>query len=138
MDNRIFNVNGAGKEMLADTLRLALWQQRGGYADQRGGKAEGYMVSPTHGLILMWHVSPTNGGHKFIAPLGAEPLAEMIMEWLKTEEARSIALGDWEEDIDQDGHNSKGWRVYCEDWGHVDGNHYAIVAVKPVYLWHGK
>lgn len=124
--------------MLADTLRLAMWQQRGCYEDSRDNRAEGYRISPTHGLILLWHVPRDHGGTRFIAPLGPDALAETITEWLQTEEARSVPLTDWDRDCDHDGHNGDGWRVYCEDWGHVDHDPYSIVAIKRVHLWYGK
>ena len=31
-----------------------------------------------------------------------------------------------------------GWRVYCEDWGHIDHDWEAFVAIKKVWLWSGK
>jgi hypothetical protein len=137
MNNRIFNINGRGQKMLADVLDLAMFHQHGCYEGNTQLTASGYKFSRDKGLILLWHAD-TPGTHKFIAPLGAEALATTIMEWLKTEEASSVKLGDWEMNLDHDGHNSLGWRVYCEDWGHVGGEHYAIAAVKPCYLWHGK
>ena len=27
---------------------------------------------------------------------------------------------------------------YIEDWGHVGDDFYAIVAIKPAYMWYGK
>jgi hypothetical protein len=129
MDNRIFNVNGTGKEALLATLKLAF--------DQGGERttAKGYFIDPTKGMVLVWHcegkeVTP------FPAPLKAETAAVVAWEWLQTEPA--VECKDWDEDFAHDGHNSAGWRVYCEDWGHVAGNRYAIVAIKPAYCWHGK
>lgn len=138
MDNRVFNVNGKGREMLADTLRLALFQQGGCWPSDKERKAVGYRVHPQKGLILLWTIRPEKGDLKFIAPLGPEALAEMITEWLNTEEAAAIPLTSWDADCDHDGHNSKGWRVYCEDWGHVDREWGAICAVTPAFMWHGK
>lgn len=139
MDNRVFNVNGSGKKMLADVLRLALFQSGGCYEKSVFGerKAAGWTFSEEKGLILLWHVDKSTG-NAFIAPLGPEALAEMVYEWLSSEQATSVQLTDWDKDLDHDGHNSEGWRVYCEDWGHVGNNSYAIVAITPAYMWHGK
>ena len=71
-------------------------------------------------------------------PLTAEAVAVQAMEWLKTDEAWETKLDHWDEDCDHDGHNTKGWRVYCDDWGHVGDYRGALVAVKPAYMWHGK
>lgn len=141
MDNRVFNINGKGKEMLVDVLRLALWHYRGGYEGQRDAStAKGYMIDPKKGLILLWVLDEHNSAHqKFLAPLGAEALAENVYAWLQTEEAKAIPLEGWDKDADHDGHNSRGWRVFCEDWGHVGTAGYrAIVGITPAYMWHGK
>lgn len=141
MDNRIFSVNGRGLSMLTDTLKLAFWQQAGCYDNDRStNTVKGFTVETDKGLILLWDIDEKNPDHhKFMAPLSAEAVAPMVEQWLKSEVASEISLGPWEDDCDHDGHNSKGWRVYCEDWGHVgQANWRAVVAVKPVFLWHGK
>lgn len=137
MDNRIFDINGKGQKMLAQVLELAMFHQRGCWEGATNLKADGYKFSKDKGLIITWHTSGKDV-QKFIAPLGSEALAGMICEWLESEEAATVNLVGWEQNADHDGNNSKGWRVYCEDWGHVGGDSYAIVAVKPCYLWHGK
>jgi len=38
----------------------------------------------------------------------------------------------------KNGDNEKGWRVYCEDWGKIDSDDYAFLAIKPAYIWYGK
>lgn len=138
MDNRVFNVNGKGKQMLTDTLRLALFQKGGCYESDRDHKADGYVFVPDKGLVLLWHVDPKRGEQKFITPLGPEALAAMIYEWLNSEEAKSVPLTSWDKDADHDGDNSEGWRVFCENWGHVSNNPYAIVCITRAYMWHGK
>ena len=62
----------------------------------------------------------------------------MASSWLKGEFAKTVILDDWDADMNHDGSNSRGWRVYVGDWGHVGDEMYAICAVKPVFLWHGK
>ena len=133
-DNRIFNINGKGKEMLLSALRLAL-AQRSTRAD-----AAGYALDSDKGMVLLWHVA--EGGIAFPAPLKAEQAVEVVWTWL--ESGPTVLQADTDSDYDHDGHNSAGWRVYCEDWGHValskasPCSHYAIVAIKPVFLWYGK
>lgn len=97
------------------------------------------VIDKDKGLILLMYVDERNKNHnKFIAPLGADSLASMITEWLQTDEAKAIPPQRWDNDCDHDGSNSLGWRVFCEDWGHVGGEHGAIVGIRPVFLWHGK
>jgi len=134
MDNRVFNVNGKGLEMLIATLQLAFSQEG------RNTTAKAYTIDPEKGLILLWYIpdSKTKKINPFLVPLSAEAVAVQVMEWLKTDGAWETKLDHWDEDCDHDGHNTKGWRVYCEDWGHVGTHHNAIVAIKPAYMWHGK
>jgi hypothetical protein len=137
MDNRQFNINGQGKEMLQRTIRLAFEQE-----GQRT-TAKAYVIDPDKGLVLLWH--PVKETMPFPAHFNADAATEFIWAWLQSEP--KMEHTDWDADLDHDGHNSMGWRVYCEDWGHVqlgprhstkEASHYAIVAVKPAYLWHGK
>ena len=137
MDNRVFNVNGKGQGLLEATLTLAFAQ----HSSQI--KAKGYLFDPEFGLVLLWYwPDKLSENHppvqKFMAPLPAEKVAPMIMEWLKSEEAGKVKLEGWDRNADHDGHNSQGWRVYCGDWGHVGRYRGAIVAVTPAYMWHGK
>lgn len=131
MDNRIFNVNGSELSMLAKTLELA-FLQRG-----ERTKAKAWLFDPSRGFIILW----TNkvGASDLPTPLSASEIAPMVAAWLKGEQANSMPPPEgWDADASHDGDNSEGWRVYCEDWGHVAGVWEAICAVRPVFLWHGK
>lgn len=130
MDNRIFNVNGKGGPMLAEALALAFKQE------SINTRCEAWVFSQKHGLILLWHAE--KGAHPMPAPMLAHECVPFVMSWLKSPQADTVEKTGWDADTQHDGSNSDGWRVYCEDWGHVAENHYAICAVKPVKLWHGK
>lgn len=130
-DNRIFNVNGSGEAMLAMAIRLAFLQK----GDMTVARA--FKVVPEKGLVFYWHHDP-NENHPLLPGVTPEMLANVAMEWLKSPEAKQMPVTGWDADSDHDGHNSLGWRVYVEDWGHVAGSSCAIAAVKPAYLWHGK
>ena len=39
---------------------------------------------------------------------------------------------------DHDGDNGKGFRLFCEDWGHVDGHPEAFLAVTTAWAMYGK
>ncbi len=131
MDNRILSINGKGDQFLQEVLTLAFKQQ--GYIQKCDGWAENEA-----GLILLWSAEDKET-HKFPGGgLTAEQVTPIVSAWLKNNDPNKFDLGDWEHDLSHDGHNSVGFRVYCEDWGHAGGFHCAICAVKPVYLWHGK
>lgn len=144
MDNRVFNVNGRGKDMLIETIRLALWQEHGCYGDSHMPTdlaAKGYMISDVHGLILLWHVSQNDSAQvQFLVPHTPEMLGELAYEWLHGAQAKNCLphLTGWDADCDHDGSNVMGWRAYCEDWGHVDHINAAVIAIKPSFLWYGK
>lgn len=128
MDNRQFCVNGSGKELLAACLNLAFrtkWDRT---------KAVGYMITKKHGMILLW--AEKDGMNPFPCKLDATSCLGVIWEWLESNP--EVDYESWDADADHDGHNSKGWKVYCEDWGHVNGMWEAFIAIKPVCLWHGK
>lgn len=139
MDNRVFNVNGSGEETLGRVLELAFAQEG------RNTKAKYFVVDNKKGLILLWYVGDSwkKKVSKFLTPLTAKAVTPMVVEWLQSDEAKTIVLGDWDSDSDHDGSNSYGWRVYCERWGHIqveDGLSYdgSIVAITPAFMWHGK
>ncbi len=133
MDNRIFNVNGDGKDWLLDAIKLAL---RHHFRDNN--KIAGYKYYRTHGLVFLWHVEKDKGESEFPVPIDAETATNIALEWLKSKQSKEVPLEGWDANADHDGSNELGWRVYCEGWGHVADNHYALFAVKPAYLWYGK
>lgn len=138
MDNRIFNVNGHDKDMLAAAIHMACAQDSSFEYNKRQ-KIAGYYINPEKGLVLLWATNERDARHqKFITPLTPEAVSSMVWEWLASEEAQKIPHGPWDYDMDHDGHNRIGWRAYCEDWGHVGNDPYSIVAIKPVFLWYGK
>lgn len=130
MDNRQFNVNGKGEEDLLATLEL-VFKQEG-----KNTTCKAWKITKKHGLILAWHKDDRFTG--LPAGMSAKTILPLVTSYLESPEAADVELTDWDENEDHDGSNSKGWRVYCEDWGHVDGCFYAICAIKSVYLWHGK
>jgi hypothetical protein len=135
MDNKIFNVNGRSREQLKKTLELALTKEDGSLRT-----VEGWEYKKDKGLILLWHADTkyNNNAQKFPVPVDLETITNIAAAWLKTDEAKAVPMEGWDHDASHDGDNELGFRVYCEDWGHVGSNHYAIVAVKPAYCWYGK
>ncbi len=131
MDNRIFNVNGKGEESLLKTLELAFLQS--GYKT-----AVAWRVTEKHGLILYWALSSNHNKDisKFPSPVTANEVLPTVLAWLNSD-AKTEMTG-WDRDADHDGDNGKGWRVFCEDWGHVADDWSAFIAIKPAMMWYGK
>ena len=131
MDNRVFNVNGSGDQMLLAALQLVFAQEGASV------RCKAWQVTK-QGLVLSWY--PDKGTTPLPSSKGmtASEVLPMVLGWLSSVDLTDIEMEGWDRDCDHDGENSMGWRVFCEDWGHVGSNHYAICAVKPAFMWHGK
>ena len=128
-DNRIFNVNGEGKEMLRMTLRLVFLQEG------ENTTAVSFVKSKK-GLILLWYKDKR--ATELVTPHDADMATEIAWAYLKDNPEEVEHTLFWDQNQDHDGSNGLGWRVYCEDWGHVDGMSSAICAIKPAFMWYGK
>jgi len=134
MDNRIFNVNGRSKAQLLNTIQLALSQT----SYNANPTIIGWVIDKSKGFILLDYMSDYTKGTKFPVPVTAETVLPIVWDWLKSEEAEKIPMEGWDANADHDGDNELGFRVYCEDWGHIGEYRNAIVAIKPAYCWYGK
>jgi hypothetical protein len=146
MDNRKFDIVSEGDEALAMAVKIA-WD------NAPGGKASHYKIvnlkediryygNPTSHhyqdlkedmdgiptLILLWH--DERNATSLPYPLDAESATKFIKGWLERVERG--------EQPDHDGDNGHGWRVFTEQWGHVAGHHYSILAVQPEWAMYGK
>lgn len=131
-DNRLLNMNGRSDEQLKLALRFA-------FMDQYGDKTcDGWEFNPTKGLVLYQYFNDRSTVNQFPSPMSADDVFPIVKRWLQSDQAASVPLGEWEGDIDQDGDNIDGWRVYVEDWGHVDRQWGCLCAIKRAYLWLGK
>jgi hypothetical protein len=132
MDNKVFDVNGREQDMLLDALKL-VFKQCG-----TNTTCKGWFVTQKHGLVLTWYKDTKSAPFPLGAGLSAEQVLPIVWEWLKSEEAGKTEMEGWDKDLDHDGHNTLGWRVFVEGWGHVADSSAAICAIKPAYMWHGK
>lgn len=130
-DNRIFNINGEirEKDFFFRTIDLAFSQS--GYMH-----AEGYVFDIKYGLILLAY--GIENAQKFPTKLNPHATATIIFPWLSSDESKTVQCEGRDADIDHDGSNGNGWRIYYGEHGHF-GNHYgAICAIRPVFVWYGK
>lgn len=130
-DNRLFKVNGNGSDLLLKTLKLAL--ETSGFK-----QIDSYRIDPIKGFVLQWHCEKEKSIE--LKEKTPEEVLPLIEEYLETDEADLTEKKRWESAFDDDGYviDDPGWVVYCEDWGHIGADHYAIVAIKKVYMWYGK
>lgn len=138
-DNVLFNINGRGPELLADVIKLAITQEG---SITHYPNIVGWRFDEEYGVLLANWVSgyattPKGEGYNiFTTPLTPLQAAEFTI--LELNKHDQVPLGEWEDDADHDGHNTIGWRAYREAWGHFDNDYYGLLAIKQVYLWHGK
>lgn len=139
-DNRIFNVNGEldqdGIPTLLQALKLAF------ILEGSRTTCKGWKVHPKYGLLLLWWADREKDVNQFPAPLSADEVFPIVLQWLNSEEAHKIPCEGSDADIDHDGHNGPGWRVFLggdnpeDPWDAPTGS--IICCVKPVYVWYGK
>lgn len=141
MDNRIFNVNGRlddreGNDNLLEVLKLAL--KIGQYGTTY--TVAGWKITPQHGLILYRHTTDScKDVNKFPVQMTAEEVCPMVLAYLRNDETwKNTKFEGWDVDEQHDGHNKRGWRVYCEDWGRVADGWSSVIAIRPAWMWFGK
>ncbi len=137
MDNRIISVKSEGIKAFDLAFQLL-------FDNARGGKASHYFEHPTAGFLLLWNEDNFYGLTKGdpSAKVSANKLP-FKMEW---KDAANLAWGwlnnqpteKYEDYLDHDGSNGRGFKVYNEAWGHVAGSSYAFLGVLPVWAWYGK
>ena len=149
MDNKIFNVNGITKDQLHLAVKLLLMDE---YSEKISKKVSGWYFSPKKGFVLTWYVGdnqkkaiPFTNRMGQPEAIGVDELVDLLWDWLDSDEAKSVELDGWDKKFtDSDVSNSAGWRLYTDEWGHVnnpDGHtidHYSIAAFTKAYMWYGK
>lgn len=128
-DNPVINVNGSSKERLAVAMSLALKD-----------KAVGWAIDTKPRRMVFFRADPNKDGpvsnprfNPFPTPINTARMADTAWEWLE-----SLPQDAWDEP-GGDIWLKRGWRVYTDMWGHIEGYHWqAFLAVEPYSLWVGK
>lgn len=128
MDNRHISVQSEGRKSFDLAFQLL-------FENAPGGKATHYLEHSEKGLIFLWHEDKIKDQSASKLPYAMDWKAAADLAWGWLQERRHE---EYREDLDHDGSNGKGFRVYNEDWGHVAGSFYGILAVLPVWAWYGK
>jgi hypothetical protein len=151
MDNFHIDITSEGRSALATAMSLAFGKYHSAVAyaireavagekhkfeDDALQEKYGWMLGPkTQGkpkrLIFFWSDSETVSDRIALPfKLDATGAADFAIRWL--------GELDYGRQPDHDGDNEKGWRLYCEGWGHVDGHWGAFVAIAPAWAMYGK
>lgn len=126
MDNRHISVQSEGRKAFDLAFQLL-------FDNAAGGKATHYFEDKDKGLVLCWYEDASKKTVKLPSALTWRGAADLAWNWLEEQDEKQ-----YRERLDHDGSNGKGFKVYNEDWGHVAGSSYAILAVLPVWAWYGK
>jgi hypothetical protein len=138
MDNFRFDMICEGRETLTKAMELAFTKNRQGavaYVIRPAtpaltGQQYDHQNKPATPLRLVFLWSETKDAVKLPFKLDPAGAADFAFRWL--------AEAEYGREPDHDGSNGKGWRLYNEGWGHVDGQWEAIIAVTPVWACYGK
>ncbi len=123
-DAPILKINGRSKERLLAALSLALDDH----------KAVGYLIDTKNErprMVFFWTK------HDKMIPFPGKTTPEFIAShieiWLNDQ------MLEYPPEPDHDGHNSRGWYMYTEGWGHIEPYHYpAFLAIEPHWIMYGK
>lgn len=86
-------------------------------------------------MVLYW-IAPDReerreNVHPLPVPMGLEQIVALVESWLSTV--------DYGPEPSTDGSTDKGSRVYCENWGKIEGHGWSsFVAIEPEWLVYGK
>lgn len=98
-----------------------------------GGKAWGYKQTRER-LTFAWNIQAAAEDKEFVpfvTPINARQAVEIVSDWL----SMAAHFGS---QPDHDGDNERSCRIFCEDWGFIDHNHYTFAAVEPFWAMYGK
>ncbi|PLS19607.1 hypothetical protein CVD28_04100 [Bacillus sp. M6-12] len=134
LDNPVFNVKGQGKDMLLKTLEL-------GIACVGYHKFSGFRLDDKKGIVLYWTDTEKEGYQKFMLESEPKDIVDQVFEAVSHFKLKLEKNEDefWDLPIDDcEVGNDLGWRVYTEQWGHIDEDWQPCLAIVPSYLWIGK
>jgi hypothetical protein len=139
MDNFGLNVRARSKETFVRAIAIAC-------AASPGGTVTHFCEHPRYGLVLFWHdcEESTFCGrkvHPLSCEMGPREAAQFAWRWVVDAQRDRGILGlkGWDAYYrDGDVQNEPAYRIFVEDWGHVGGSPYAVVAILPVWAWLGK
>ena len=116
--NPIIRVNGISLERMISAMNLV-----------DGFPCHGYTVNDNK--LVLFRYGNGEDIIKFPTPLSVDATANMTFEWV-----RSTA---YPREPDHDGDNEKGWLIWNDSWGQIEGFGYSsFLAIAPMWIMYGK
>ena len=103
------------------------------FATAPGSKAWGYKSTPDR-LTFAWNIQASavdSDFFPFVVPIDASRALYVVNDWLED-------VAHFGPAPDTDGDAAHTFRLFCENWGFVSGNHYTFAAVEPQWEIYGK
>lgn len=122
MDNFELTVQSEGRKQFDLAMQIA-------FRDH--AKAVGYRISKEKGLILYWSKTSVTDLIPFAYDMNCQQATEFVWGWIESNPPKG-------ERPDHDGDNEKGFIVYTDSWGHVDGQWQAFVGIGVIWAMYGK
>lgn len=131
----IYRVAGTGSKLLAEAIdfgcRITGHVPRPDHPDKKYRKPIRGFATDEGRFVLFW----ADDERRMIglpASLTAAEIFPMVEAWLE-----DVAI--YPPEPDHDGSNEKGWEVYTDTWGHIDGiGWHAFLAIRPWWEMYGK
>lgn len=118
-DNPVIRVNGISIDRLRYAMKLA-----------QGFPAHGYKIDEEKGHLVFMRYPGAPDAIPFPAPLSAERCAEIAFDWLSAQ--------PYPPECDHDGSNKKGWLIWNDKWGQIEGyDYHSFLAVRPEWIMFG-
>lgn len=137
MDNFRLDLTGESIETLKEGLSIAFRHNAPGGRTTHWAEVEVKTLPEWDGasgtrkaLVLLWHEDTSLKSQAFPTRLENQKVVEIVLEWLKG--------ADYGPEPDHDGSNGRGFRLFCDHWGHVAGSHYGIIGIAPAWAQWGK
>ncbi|QDP55317.1 MAG: hypothetical protein Tp176DCM1853251_1 [Prokaryotic dsDNA virus sp.] len=119
-DNPVLQVNGISLERMRYAMRLAY-----------GFPAHGFRIDKERGWLVFLKYESSPNMTAFPVPLDADRCADIAFDWLKAQPYPS--------EPDHDGDNEKGWLIWKDSWGKIEGHDYhSFLGVRPAWIIFGK
>lgn len=149
MDNFQIDITSEGPLLPALKLAFGSHSKFVGYAVRDASEGKRYCMEngseeeKKYGYLLKWSVNPkprrlvlfwANSDRDDYVKLPFTMNADLAAGWCEA----WLEQQDYGKEPDHDGDNGRGWRIYNEGWGHVDGEWQAFLAVTPSWAMYGK
>ncbi len=131
-DNLFVSVRASQKESLELAIQIA-------FNFHNNKAAISYYIDKKFGIVFERSIEEKSKRSISIPfKMDAKKAADFAWNWLQDINYKDYEYQGMSSHYDGEADNKKGFEVYVEDWGHVNGASNAICGIRPAYIWIGK